>query len=141
MRHKIAARGGDYFSAQKIEDDLMVRFPLNTEVIESLLMDWLEFGAANSVALNAGYTFLNRWISSSANNTAALGIFYLYRSLYRYYSVATQPQSDFKRASVQTALFDLDNAQRFLLQSPGADLNQLNDSIQYIREELQSALQ
>jgi len=141
MRHKISARGGDYLSAQKIEDDLMVRFPLNLEVIESLLMDWLEIGASNYVALNAGYTFLNRWISWSASNPAALGVFYLYRSLYRYYSVEAQPQSDFKKASLQTALFDLDNAQRFLLLSPEADLNQLNDSIQYIREELQRALQ
>lgn len=139
-RHRMAVRAGDNGGAQKIADDLMTRFPLHTDVLESLLSDWLEFGVDNPTVTNAGVGFLNRWIGKSKGDNAALGTYYLYRSLYRYYSVEAQSPSDLKKSSIQNALLDLDSAEKYLSQSSNADQKQMSDSIQYVREELQNAL-
>ncbi len=138
-RHRIAVSSGDKRSAQSIADDLMTRFPLRTDVLESLLLDWLETDVDNPSVTNDGLAFLNRWIGRSVGDSAALGIYYLYRALYRYYSVNAQPSSDLKTSAIQSALLDLDSAEMYLSQSPDANQD-MRDSIQYIREELSNAL-
>ncbi len=70
-------------------DDLLTKFPLHTNVLEGVLTDWLE----NPAGADGGLAFLNRWIGKSKNDALALGVFYHYRSLYRYYSIESSPSS------------------------------------------------
>jgi len=135
-RHKVAVRAGDNASAQNIADDLLTKFPLHTNVLEGVLTDWLE----NPAGADGGLAFLNRWIGKSKNDALALGVFYLYRSLYRYYSIESSPSSSLKKSSIQNALADLDSAEKLLTQSPDADKTTV-EAIQYIRKELQDALE
>ncbi len=140
VRHRIAVRDGDEASAQRLADNLMTRFPLNTNLLESLLTNWLEFGAESPAATEAGLSFLRRGIESSTGDELALSIYYLYRSLYRYFAVEAQPPSDSKTATIQSALLDLDSAENYLDQSPDAD-QRMRDGIPFVREELRAALQ
>ncbi len=134
-RHKVAVRAGDDSGAQKIADDLMTRFPLHADVLEGVLTDWLE----SQTGTDRGIDFLNRWIGKSKDDPLALGTFYLYRALYRYYSVQSAPSS-LRKPSLQDALADLDSAEKWLTQSPDADKTTV-EAIQYIRKELQDALE
>jgi tetratricopeptide (TPR) repeat protein len=135
IRHKAAVRAGDDSGAQEIADDLMTRFPLHADVLEGVLTDWLE----SPTSMDKGIDFLNRWIGKSREDPLALGIFYLYRALYRYYSVQSAPSS-LRKPSLQDALADLDSAEKSLSQASGAD-EQMVGSIQYIREKFRNALE
>jgi tetratricopeptide (TPR) repeat protein len=134
-RHKVAVSSGDNAGAQKIADDLLTKFPLHTEVLEGVLTDWL----ASPAGTDGGIAFLNRWIGKSKDDPLALGTFYLYRALYRYYSVESSTQSYLRKSSIQNALADLDSAEKMLAQASGADKTTV-EAIQYIRKELQDAL-
>jgi len=140
VRHRLAVRSGDNRAAQNLADTLMTRFPLQIALLESLLSDWLESGYDNPSSTQAGLDFLTRWIDRSAGDSTALGTFYLYRALYRYYSVEPRPPSDLKSSTIRSALLDLDSAEKHLGQSPDAN-TEMRDMIQYIREELQSGLE
>lgn len=139
VRHRIAVRDGDDARAQALADVLMSRFPLHTDLLENLLTDWLEFGYERPAAVEAGLSFLDRWIDRSSGDSLALGTYYLYRSLYRYYAVEPHPSSESRTSAIQSSLLDLDNAELYLSQSPDANQD-MRDSIQYIREELSNAL-
>ncbi len=139
VRHRVAVRAGNDIDAQRIADELMTRFPLHTNLLESILTDWLEFGYENPAVTDAGLSFLNRWIDRSAGDSVALGTFYLYRALYRYYAMEPQPSSELKTSTIQRALLDLDTAEKYLSLSPDAG-QQMREGIQYIRIELQNQL-
>ena len=111
VRHRVAVQTGNYMAAQTIADGLMKQFPLNTELLEGLLSNWLDYLNYNSTIAEAGLAFLDRWVVASQWNPVALGTYCLYRSLYRYLIVQSWPSSYMKNIAIQNALTDLNVAE------------------------------
>ena len=111
VRHRVAVQTGNYMAAQTIADGLMKQFPLNTELLEGLLSNWLDYLNYNSTIAEAGLAFLDRWVVASQWNPVALGTYCLYRSLYRYIIVQSWPSSYMKNIAIQNALTDLNVAE------------------------------
>jgi len=143
VRHRVAVQTGNYMAAQTIADGLMKQFPLNTELLEGLLSNWLDYLNYNSTIAEAGLAFLDRWVVASQWNPVALGTYCLYRSLYRYIIVQSWPSSYMKNIAIQNALTDLNVAEmnlsvaRNTLSEEG---KALLDMIPDFRNELQSAM-
>ena len=143
VRHRVAVQTGNYMAAQTIADGLMKQFPLNTELLEGLLSNWLDYLNYNSTIAEAGLAFLDRWVVASQWNPVALGTYCLYRSLYRYIIVQSWPSSYMKNIAIQNALTDLNVAEmnlsvaRNTLSEEG---KALLDMIPDFRNELQAAM-
>ncbi|HQC17699.1 MAG TPA: caspase family protein [Rectinema sp.] len=143
VRHRVAVQTGNYMAAQTIADGLMKQFPLNTELLEGLLSNWLDYLNYNSTIAEAGLAFLDRWVVASQWNPVALGTYCLYRSLYRYLIVQSWPSSYMKNIAIQNALTDLNVAEmnlsvaRNTLSEEG---KALLDMIPDFRNELQAAM-
>ena len=143
VRHRVAVQTGNYMAAQTIADGLMKQFPLNTELLEGLLSNWLDYLNYNSTIAEAGLAFLDRWVVASQWNPVALGTYCLYRSLYRYLIIQNWPPSYMKNMAIQNALTDLNVAEmnlsvaRNTLSEEG---KALLDMIPDFRNELQSAM-
>ena len=143
VRHRVAVQTGNYMAAQTIADGLMKQFPLNTELLEGLLSNWLDYLNYNSTIAEAGLAFLDRWVVASQWNPAALGTYCLYRSLYRYQIIQNWPPSYMKNIAIQNALTDLNVAEmnlsvaRNTLSEEG---KALLDMIPDFRNELQAAM-
>jgi len=143
VRHRVAVQTGNYMAAQTIADGLMKQFPLNTELLEGLLSNWLDNLNYNSTIAEAGLAFLDRWVVASQWNPVALGTYCLYRSLYRYLIIQNWPPSYMKNMAIQNALTDLNVAEmnlsvaRNTLSEEG---KALLDMIPDFRNELQAAM-
>jgi uncharacterized caspase-like protein/tetratricopeptide (TPR) repeat protein len=143
VRHRVAVQTGNYMAAQTIADGLMKQFPLNTELLEGLLSNWLDYLNYNSTIAEAGLAFLDRWVVASQWNPVALGTYCLYRSLYRYLIIQNWPPSYMKNMAIQNALTDLNvaemnlSAARNTLSEEG---KALLDMIPDFRNELQAAM-
>lgn len=143
VRHRVAVQTGNYMAAQTIADGLMKQFPLNTELLEDLLSNWLDNLNYNSTIAESGLAFLDRWVVASQWNPVALGTYCLYRSLYRYLIIQNWPPSYMKNIAIQNALTDLNVAEmnlsvaRNTLSEEG---KALLDMIPDFRNELQSAM-
>ena len=143
VRHRVAVQTGNYMAAQTIADGLMKQFPLNTELLEGLLSNWLDNLNYNSTIAEAGLAFLDRWVVASQWNPVALGTYCLYRSLYRYLIIQNWPPSYMKNIAIQNALTDLNvaemnlSAARNTLSEEG---KALLDMIPDFRNELQAAM-
>ena len=143
VRHRVAVQTGNYMAAQTIADGLMKQFPLNTELLEGLLSNWLDNLNYNSTIAEAGLAFLDRWVVASQWNPVALGTYCLYRSLYRYLIIQNWPPSYMKNIAIQNALTDLNVAEmnlsvaRNTLSEEG---KALLDMIPDFRNELQATM-
>ncbi len=143
VHHRVAVQTGNYMAAQTIADGLMKQFPLNTELLEGLLSNWLDNLNYNSTIAEAGLAFLDRWVVASQWNPVALGTYCLYRSLYRYLIIQNWPPSYMKNMAIQNALTDLNvaemnlSAARNTLSEEG---KALLDMIPDFRNELQATM-
>jgi hypothetical protein len=132
MRHRLAVNTGDSPRAQKIAKDIVTRFPpsVSTDALESILTNWLQDPAGPA----AGLSFLDSTILTTKNKPRDLGIFYLYRALYRYYTVQEDPPSKTKETTIQRSFEDLDSAETYLRQTAEPEDTFL-DTIKTIREQ------
>lgn len=132
MRHRLAVNSGDKASAQKIAEDLVKRFPpsVSTDAFERILTNWLHDPAGPS----SGLSFLDSSILAAKGKPRDLGIFYLYRALYRYFTVEKDSASQAKDAVIQRSFEDLDSAEKYLTQA-GEPEDGILESIKSIREE------
>ncbi len=132
MRHRLAVNTGDKLRAQKIAEDLLTRFPpsVSTDALESILTNWLLDPAGPS----AGLSFLDASILAAKGKPRELGIFYLYRALYRYFTVEKDPASKARDAAIQRSFEDIDSAEKYLRQA-GEPEDGMLESIKHIREE------
>ena len=132
MRHRLAVNTGDKPRAQKIAQDIVIRFPpsVSIDALESILTNWLQDPAGPA----AGLSFLDSTILTTKNKPRDLGIFYLYRALYRYFTVEKDPASKARDATIQRSFDDLDSAENYLRQTTEPEDTML-DSIKTIREQ------
>jgi hypothetical protein len=103
---------------------------VSTDALESILTNWLLDPAGPS----AGLSFLDSSILAAKGKPRELGIFYLYRALYRYFTVEKDPAFKARDAAIQRSFEDIDSAEKYLRQA-GEPEDGMLESIKHIREE------